>query len=758
MQDKGPSDNSAVLHQGMPSPHHLLPMLLFTLDHITDIVICLDKDAQIFYANKVAVSKLGINTADLFTYKLYTIAPHFTPETWPAFWAMLEQEVSFEMDSLLLTNRHDEVVVNMSITYLMHEQRAYCCIIGRDITARQQIETAIQDLNNELTTVIGEQEQKLQDSETRLLNLADNIPGMIYQMCLDLNPSGESQSLTFTYASSGCIDVFGFFPEALQANSHLLFKRVHPEDVDGLRSSLLNSARTFESWNWEGRIISGNGQTKWLQGRAQPSYELDHQVVWDGVFIDVSSAKRREQALQCIVESTAPQPGQTFIQGCAKAIAQALQMQYVIISEIVSILDHEPLRVKTLAFLQEETFGESLEYDLFGTPCNQVFQTQAIYRGDSTLQRKFPEADLLSKFDISSYVGIPIHDPSGDLFGHIAVMDSHHLRRDSGLQDYVLQIFATRVGTEIGRQRATKALRQSETQLRQQTCELEKALREVQQTHAQMLQSEKMSSLGELVAGVAHEINNPVSFIYGNTRHAHAYSQDLLDLISLYRAHYPNPVVPIQELLEEIDIDFVIEDLPKTLSSMKMGADRIKQIVASLRTFSRMDEAEKKAINIHEGLDSTVMILQNRLKARSDRPEIRIHREYGNVSLVKCYGGQLNQVFMNLLSNAIDAIDEALITAAQPCPSDSHRQPYIRLQTHTVENQVKVHIVDNGMGMPEEVRSRLFTTFFTTKPVGKGTGMGLSISYQIITEKHGGTLECLSSPGKGTEFIITIPV
>ncbi|NEQ98223.1 MAG: PAS domain-containing protein [Cyanothece sp. SIO2G6] len=733
-------------------------MLLFTLDHITDMVICLDKDAHIFYANHAAIAKLGHNTDTLFNYSIYNIAPHFTCETWPAFWAMLEQETAFEMDSLLITNHNDEMVVNMSFTYLIHEQHSYCCMISRDITARQQIEVAIQDLNNELTTVIGEQEQKLQDSETRLLNLADNIPGMIYQMCLDLNPAEDNQSLTFTYASSGCMDVFGFFPEALQANSHLLFKRVHPDDVDELRSSLLNSARTFDPWNWEGRIISANGQIKWLQGRAQPSYELDHQVVWDGVFIDVSSAKRRQQALQCIVESTTPQFGQTFVQSCAMAIAQSLQMQYVIISEIVTTLDHEPLRVRTLAFWQGDQFGADLEYDLFGTPCNQVFQTRAIYHGNQTLQSKFPEAELINKFDISSYVGIPIPDPSGELLGHIAVMDPHPIRRDSGLQDYVLQIFATRVGTEIGRQRATAALRESETQLRQQTIELENALRDVQQTHAKMLQSEKMSSLGELVAGVAHEINNPVSFIYGNVRHAHAYAQDLLDLISLYRAHYPNPVVSIHDLLEEVDIDFVMEDLPKTLSSMKMGADRIKQIVTSLRTFSRMDESEKEPINIHEGLDSTVMILQNRLKARSDRPEIRIHREYGNVSLVKCYGGQLNQVFMNLLSNAIDAIDEGVVESNQPCTTDSHRQPYIRLQTCPVDDYVKIHIVDNGVGMPEAVRSRLFTTFFTTKPVGKGTGMGLSISHQIITEKHGGTLECFSSPGQGTEFIITIPL
>ena len=293
-------------------------------------------------------------------------------------------------------------------------------------------------------------------------------------------------------------------------------------------------------------------------------------------------------------------------------------------------------------------------------------------------------------------------------------------------------------------------------QLRQQARELEQALRDVKQSHAQMIQSEKMSSLGELVAGVAHEINNPVSFIYGNVRHADGYVQDVLELISLYRAHYPHPSQAIDTFLDELDIDFVTEDLPKTLASMKVGADRIKQIVKSLRTFSRMDGAEKLPMNVHEGLDSTVMILQNRLKARSDRPEIIIQREFGDIPTVECYGGQLNQVFMNLLSNAIDALDET-VAKQQETGGPVTLEPMIRIQTQMVGEFLHIYIIDNGGGMTEEVRSRLFDAFFTTKPVGKGTGMGLSISHQIITEKHGGSLDCKSRVGEGTEFIITIP-
>ncbi|HEY9906500.1 MAG TPA: ATP-binding protein, partial [Thermosynechococcaceae cyanobacterium] len=199
---------------------------------------------------------------------------------------------------------------------------------------------------------------------------------------------------------------------------------------------------------------------------------------------------------------------------------------------------------------------------------------------------------------------------------------------------------------------------------------------------------------------------------------------------------------------EAIDLEFLTEDLPKLLNSMKVGADRIQRIVASLRTFSRMDEAEKKEVNIHEGIDSTLMILQNRIKAKSDRPEILVVKHYGKLPPVECYAGQLNQVFMNLLSNAIDAIEDA-----HPA------SPTLTIQTRiTSSNQLQVSIADNGNGIPEKVRSRLFDPFFTTKPVGKGTGMGLSISYQIVTEKHNGALKCVSSPGEGATFVITIPL
>lgn len=360
---------------------------------------------------------------------------------------------------------------------------------------------------------------------------------------------------------------------------------------------------------------------------------------------------------------------------------------------------------------------------------------------------------VLSQFQVKANLIVPLIK-SEQLWGLLCI----HYCQDARQWKPVEIDFVTQVATQLG-----VALQQAEllVQTQQQAEQLTKAIQDLQKTQSQLVQTEKMSSLGQLVAGVAHEINNPVNFIYGNLNHAATYAQDLLSLIAIYQEQYPQPNAQTQAVLEEVDLEFLSADFPKILSSMRIGADRIRQIVQSLRHFSRLDEAEKKPIDIHEGIDSTLLILQHRLKANGSYSGIEIIKEYGQLPRIECYAGQLNQVFMNVLSNAIDALEAY---NERRSPQEVAAFPsQITIKTALLESQgsnprVVIQIADNGPGMVEAVRSRLFDPFFTTKPVGQGTGLGLSISYQIVVEKHNGVLKCISQPGEGAEFWIEIPL
>jgi signal transduction histidine kinase len=331
-----------------------------------------------------------------------------------------------------------------------------------------------------------------------------------------------------------------------------------------------------------------------------------------------------------------------------------------------------------------------------------------------------------------------------------------------GAVDYITKPFQqeevlARVKLHLKLHVLAEKLEEKNMLLEQKVVEVSKAYEDLQQMQIKLIQSEKMSGLGQLAAGIAHEINNPINFIAGNLGYAQEYAHKLLKIIHLYQEDYVKPTPRIQAAIDEIELEFMEEDFIKILKSINLGTQRIQEIVKSMRIFSRVDEAEVKTVNIHEGIDSTLTLLHHRLKAKPDHPEIELIKEYGQIPQVECHAGQLNQVFMNIISNAIDALDES---NQQRSFAEIQQDPNrIQISTKVIdENWVAIYISDNGRGVCETLEPKLFDPFFTTKPIGKGTGLGLSISYQIIVEKHGGRLYCQPVLGKGIEFVIEIPI
>lgn len=397
-------------------------------------------------------------------------------------------------------------------------------------------------------------------------------------------------------------------------------------------------------------------------------------------------------------------------------------------------------------------------------PIAQKVLQKAIIRFDDVEAISDPVSrQFFLSLGFKASVILPVHTQSGEI-GCLSCNQLTGCRTWLDGEVELLLAVTDQIAIAIDQAELYKQSRIAAQTAQEKAQQLEETLQELQATQAQLVQTEKMSSLGQLVAGIAHEINNPVNFIHGNITHASNYAQDLLHLVELYQQHYPQPVAEIAEEIEAIDLEFLCQDLPKLLASMKIGTDRIRQIVLSLRNFSRLDEAEMKAVDIHEGIDNTLLLLRHRLKAKPDHPEIQVIKEYSNLPLVDCYPGQLNQVFMNLLANAIDALEEGRLrgqggqtSISAFFPDQQSQTPTIRIRTEIKDDVVLICIADNGIGMTEDVRQKIFDPFFTTKSVGKGTGMGLSISYKIIVEKHQGKIKCISAPGQGTEFIVAIP-
>ena len=657
-----------------------------------------------------------------------------------------------------------------------------------DISKRKQTETA------------------LQQSEAKLKKISANIPGMIYQFCL-----ANDGSFSFPFVSSGCYELFELPAEAIQENANLLIAGLHPEDVVLFLESISVSAQTLQPWHWESRFITQQGKTKWFKAVSRPEKQANGDIIWDGVLIDITDRKEAEEEL--LKQNQRIQ----LLSDTNIKIRESLQLEKILqttVDQVLEILETD--RVVIYRFWPDGTGEVVTEAVIPGYPV--ILGKQII---DPCFNEKYIEqyrcgriraianiesgeiaechAELLQQFAVKANLVVPIiqsaetiinfdlhtsqTQPQNNLWGLLIAHQCGTTRHWTSFETELLQQLSNQLSIAIAKAELIEKERKVSKQIAEQNIALEKTLKELQQTQAQLVQQEKMASLGQLVAGVAHEINNPVSFIAGNVTYARKYVESLLHLLKVYAQCYPEPKQEIIKTSEEIDIEFLKEDLPKTLSSMQVGADRIRKIVLSLRNFSRLDQAEKKRVDIHEGIDSTLLILQHRLKDAGRQGGIEIIKKYGVLPPVECYPGQLNQVFMNILSNAIDALEDqpqprqitikteikSFQSFKQTClPNndsnsevivlEKNQENFLKNQFSTLNSCVVIRISDNGAGMPEDIQKRLFDPFFTTKPPGKGTGLGLSISYQIIVERHGGKLFCNSIAGKGTEFVIEIPM
>lgn len=359
-----------------------------------------------------------------------------------------------------------------------------------------------------------------------------------------------------------------------------------------------------------------------------------------------------------------------------------------------------------------------------------------------------PTREFLLAHNFVSVLVAPMQTRSGQI-GAICCGTCHQSRRWSDSEVELLQAVTNQLVLALDQAELYEQSRQAAQLAQEKAQQLKTTLQTLQQTQLQLIQSEKMSGIGQMMAGVAHEINNPVTFIYGNLEFVQEYVQDLMDLVKLYQQECMTPSAALQEAIETVELPFLLEDLPNTLNSMAVGTERIRDIVLSLRNFARSDQAEYKSVNIHDGIDSTLLILRHRLKPNQKFPGVEVVKRYGDLPPITCYPGQLNQVFMNLLANAIDVLEVPPFAQA----------PTITIFTQQLNSEwVQIRIADNGPGIAAKIRHKLFDPFFTTKDVGKGTGLGLSISYQIITERHNGSLKCRSEMGQGTAFVIEIPI
>ncbi|MBW4578721.1 MAG: PAS domain S-box protein [Tildeniella nuda ZEHNDER 1965/U140] len=713
-----------------------LQLTQFAVDHAADAIWWVEIDSTIAYINDAGCRDLGYARDEILGRKVWDFNPDILEATWADQWQMIKTLGSYTFET---HNRHRDGTsypVEVAINYIELNGKEYQCAFVRNIAERKR----------------SEAERKQAEDALKLTQFSvDRAADPIWWVELD--------GTLFYVNDAACRDL-GYAREAILGKRVFDFNPDLP--IDGWAAHW-QELKERGSFTFETRNQNSRGTIYPVEVTVN-YIELNGKELNCAIARNITERKQTEAALRESEQQMREQ-------------AQRERLLNRLLSRVRDSLDFDIILETTLQEVQNFTNADRCQFSWYDANNDESYWEvikEARCGGLPSLVDRYPvsptspllvklqelqilrvedaetlaESSLLrfvNKFGYRAMLAIPIQVRPG-LLGTIFCCHSTETRSWSDSEIELIQAVMSQLAIAI-----TQADLYNQSRTKAQA--LEQALRELQKTQTQMVQSEKMSSLGQLVAGVAHEINNPVNFIYGNLTHASSYTQDLLHLIKLYQQHYPNPVPTIQAEADAIDLDFLLDDLPKLLSSMKVGADRIQKIVLSLRNFSRMDEADVKQVDIHEGIDSTLMILQSRLKGKAGESGIAIVKHYGQLPQVECYPGQLNQVFMNLLVNAIDALEESSFDL-------SDRQPTIHIQTEQSTHQaaIVIKISDNGCGMTQAQQQRLFDPFFTTKAVGKGTGLGLSISYQIVVDKHGGALTCFSAQGKGTEFCIEIPV
>jgi PAS domain S-box-containing protein len=763
------------------------------VEQTSDGIFLVDaRTLRILEANAAYCNLLGYTNEELLKLTIYDLVAIDREILEASIQQTLKEKRFFVGEARHRRKDGSEVNVEVNVTLISYDggKEVFCTVV-RDITERKLAEEALKKAKQELEIRVEERtallrqavghlqseieerkqaQEQLEQTKHQQKALLDNIPDLAWL---------KDEKSRFIAVNESFGEVCGVKPENLVGKTDL---DIWPLDLaqtyrDDDRKVLLTGQRKCV----EEPLADKEGNRTWIETIKTPIFNERGEVIGTtGIARDITDRKQAEEELrrsEARFREVATR--EALLNRLASQIRNSLNLDTILETAVQELYNHLEIDVCLFGWYVTDSDPAGWEVikevtrsavpsflGLYPLEAWRPFTCKLIdvQADDKVIDsnacggalRAQSAREMLLPFGTTAVLSLPIQTQSGEL-GTITCgrLVSGQAWTDEELE--MLQAVANQLVIGINQAQLYEQKHVAATTAQTKAAQLEVAMRELQQAQSQLIQSEKMSSLGQLVAGVAHEINNPLNFIRGNLNPAHEYALDLLELVQLYQKFYPQPSPKIQTQIEAIDLDFIKEDLPKILDSMKIGADRICQIVTSLRSFSRAEQGKMKQFDIHEGLDNTLLILAHRLKAKSNHPAIQVVKEYGNLPLVECYTGQLNQVFMNILTNAIDAIDDY---NKQRSPEDIQNNPgIIRICTEVNDfHQVLIRIIDNGLGMTEDVCRRLFDPFFTTKPVGQGTGLGMSISYQIIVKKHGGQLRCISAPDRGAEFLIYLPI